>query len=223
MKHSKLLTVALSAVTALFILSVSIVIPIIVRPFYYVQIDSFQLEKNTGLTREEIITAYDEMLDFCVGFTEEFSTGVLEWSESGKSHFVDVKNLFMLDFYIAIATSLILIGWSVAKRFVKIRPYRFFNRGPAMWGSVTLLMAFGIVGGMASIDFDRAFVVFHNIFFPGKDNWIFDYDTDQIIRILPQDFFMNCAILILALIMLICVVGIIVDYIRGRKNETIIL
>lgn len=223
MKYSKLLTVALSAVTALFILSVSIAAPIVARPFYYVQIDNFQLEENTGLTREEIITAYDEMLDFCVGFTEEFSTGVFEWSESGKSHFVDVKKLFMLDFYVVIATSLILIGWSVAKRFVKIRPYRFFNRGPAMWGSVTLITAFVVVGGLAAIDFDRAFVVFHNIFFPGKDNWIFDYDTDQIIRILPQDFFMNCAILILVLIVLMCVVGIIMDYKRGKKNETIIL
>jgi integral membrane protein (TIGR01906 family) len=53
-----------------------------------------------------------------------------------------------------------------------------------------------VVGSLAAVDFDRAFVIFHKIFFPGKSNWLFDYDADQIIRVLPQDFFMNCAILI---------------------------
>lgn len=211
MKYSKLLTIVLSAVTALFILSVSIAVPIIVRPFYYSQIDNFRLEENTGLTREEIITAYNEMLDFCVGNTKEFSTGVLEWSESGKSHFEDVSKLFLLDFHIVIATGLVIISWFVAKIFINIRPYRFWGRGPAMWASVTLIVTIVIVGGLVFVDFDNAFIVFHKIFFPGKDNWIFDYDTDQIIKILPQDFFMNCAILILVIMVLICVVGVVID------------
>jgi integral membrane protein (TIGR01906 family) len=53
-----------------------------------------------------------------------------------------------------------------------------------------------VVGGLAALDFDRAFVIFHHIFFPGKDNWMFDPRTDAIILVLPQQFFMNCAILI---------------------------
>jgi integral membrane protein (TIGR01906 family) len=52
------------------------------------------------------------------------------------------------------------------------------------------------VGGLAALDFNRAFVIFHHIFFPGKDNWMFDPRTDEIILVLPQEFFRNCAILI---------------------------
>lgn len=54
-------------------------------------------------------------------------------------------------------------------------------------------MVFLAVGGLAALDFDRAFVVFHALFFPGKDNWLFDPETDQIITILPQVFFRNSA------------------------------
>ena len=53
-----------------------------------------------------------------------------------------------------------------------------------------------LLGGLISLDFDRAFTIFHSIFFPGKDNWVFNPYTDEIIRVLPQNFFMNCAILI---------------------------
>ena len=67
------------------------------------------------------------------------------------------------------------------------------------------LGGFGIIGGLAALDFDKAFTVFHTLFFPGKSNWYFSWYEDQIIRILPQDFFMNCAILIFASIVLLCI------------------
>ena len=98
------------------------------------------------------------------------------------------------------------------------RPRRLWGRGPAFWAGAGLLAAGLIVGGLAALDFDRAFVVFHAIFFPGKDNWLFDPRTDEIIRVLPQDFFMHCAILILALVVLGCAVLIAADLIAGRKK-----
>ena len=52
------------------------------------------------------------------------------------------------------------------------------------------------LGALAATDFDRAFTVFHGIFFPGKDNWLFDPATDPVIVLLPEEFFRNCAIAI---------------------------
>ena len=51
------------------------------------------------------------------------------------------------------------------------------------------------------IDFDSAFTAFHKIFF-NNDYWIFNPRLDQIINILPQEFFYHCAVLILSLILL---------------------
>ena len=73
-----------------------------------------------------------------------------------------------------------------------------------------------LVGALAELDFGRAFVLFHALFFPGKDNWLFDPRVDQIINILPQEFFRSCAILILALLALGCAVLILWDILRRK-------
>ena len=86
----------------------------------------------------------------------------------------------------------------------KVRPCRLLDRGPGFWAAAGLGVSFLAVGGLAALDFDRAFVVFHSLFFPGKDNWIFDWSMDPIILFLPQDFFRNCAILILVLLLVWC-------------------
>ena len=72
--------------------------------------------------------------------------------------------------------------------------------------------------GLVSINFDKAFVIFHKIFFPGKDNWMFG-PGDQIINALPQQFFMNCAILIASSIVITCSTIIIVQLIKRKKAK----
>ena len=203
MKTSKLLSVFLSVLIALFVLTGSIAVPLLCRSFYYAHIGPMGLE-DWGLTRAEIETAYNEMMDFCLGKREDFSAGVLAFSQSGADHFADVRGLFLLDLRvlkISVMALGFLLGWCMVG---KVRPHRFLDRGPGFWAAAGLGVSFLAVGGLAALDFDRAFVIFHSIFFPGKDNWIFDWQTDPIILFLPQDFFRNCALLILGLLLLWC-------------------
>lgn len=72
---NKLPAIVMSIAVALAILTGSIAAPIIIRPFYYAQIDPLELERSSGLSREEIIEAYDEVLDYCIGASDEFSAG----------------------------------------------------------------------------------------------------------------------------------------------------
>lgn len=218
MKQSKLLTVILAIVIAVVLLSASIAAPILCRPFYYAHIDPLELETRSGFTREEIKTAFNEMLDYCLG-AEEFSTGVLRWSESGKDHFTDVRFLFLLDLKALTVSVLLLVVLLIAMRLAAWRPRRLWGRGPAFWAGAGLAVVFLLVGGLAALDFDRAFVAFHALFFPGKDNWLFNPYTDEIINILPQEFFRNCAILILAILVLGCAILIISDLICSRKKS----
>lgn len=215
-KTSKPLSILLAVMMALALLSAAIAVPILCRPFYYAHIGPLGLEARTGLTREEIQTAYGEMLDYCLG-KEEFSTGVLKWSESGKSHFTDVRALFLLDLRI-LACSLGTLG---ALAYLlwrgRVKPAPLLGRGPAFWAGAGLGGVFLLVGALAALDFDRAFVAFHALFFPGRDNWLFDPAQDQIICILPQEFFRNCAILILALLVLGCVSLVVFDLIHEKK------
>ena len=218
MKTSKLLTVVLAILTAVVLLTAAISAPILCRPFYYAHIGPLELCEETGLSREEIKTAFDEMMDFCVG-NAEFSTGVLRWSESGKSHFADVRVLFLLDLKALAAAILVLAIVLIVSRLTGRRPSKLLGRGPAFWAGTGLAAVFVVVGALAATDFDRAFTVFHSIFFPGKDNWLFDPVEDQIINILPQTFFMNCAILILVILLLGCLALILWDVLPRRKKD----
>lgn len=218
MKTSKILSVLLSVLTALVVLTGSIAVPLLCRSFYYAHIGPMHLE-NYGLTEREIKTAYDEMMDFCLGKREDFSAGVLAFSRSGADHFADVRGLFLLDLRVlklSVVGLGFLLGWCLMG---KVRPYRFLSRGPGFWAATGLGASFLIVGGLAALDFDRAFVIFHSIFFPGKDNWIFDWQTDPIILFLPQDFFRNCALLILALLLVWCGALIGADLWAGREKK----
>ena len=219
MRPCKLLSVLLAVAIALTLLTGAIAAPILCRPFYYAHIGPLELEERTGLTREEIRTAYDEMLDYCLG-GEEFSTGVLKWSQSGKDHFTDVRVLFLLDLRVFAAGIAAIVLLLVAGRLRRRSPARLLGRGPCFWAGAGLGGAFLIVGGLAALDFDRAFTVFHTIFFPGKTNWLFDPDTDQIINILPETFFMDCAILILAVLVIGCAALILADFLAGRNRRT---
>ena len=218
MKTSKLLSVVLSVLIALVVLTGSVAVPLLCRSFYYAHIGPMGLE-GYGLSRAEIETAYNEMMDFCLGRREEFSAGVLAFSQSGADHFADVRGLFLLDLWVLRASLAALLAVLVVCKVKRIRPQRFLGRGPGFWAAAGLGASFLLVGGLAALDFDRAFVIFHSLFFPGKDNWIFDWHTDPIILFLPLDFFRSCAILILALLLVWCAALIAADLWTGQREK----
>ena len=216
MKTSKPLCALTAVFTALTLLTASIAVPILCRPFYYAHISPLNLEERTGLTREEIVTAFNEMLDYCLGGSQ-FSTGVLRWSESGKAHFTDVRGLFLLDLRVLALSAAALVITLLFARFTGRAPARPLGRGPAFWAGAGGGGAFLLVGALAALDFDRAFGLFHALFFPGKSNWLFNRNKDQIIIILPQEFFQNCALLILTLLVLGCAALILWDLRQSKR------
>ena len=219
MKSSKLLAVLTALSAAVLVLSGSIAAPILCRPFYYAHIEALQLPERTGLSVEQIRQAFDEVMDFCLGLREEFSAGGLLWSASGRDHFADVRGLFQLDLALLAlsAAALLVLIWIGRRR--RLTPARLLGRGPGFWGAALLGAAFLLAGGLAALDFQRAFVVFHTLFFPGKTNWIFDWRTDPVILLLPEAFFRNCALLILALVVFWCAALIGADFLAAGREK----
>ena len=68
-----------------------------------------------------------------------------------------------------------------------------------------------------AVNWDWAFVTFHHIAFD-NDYWIFDPATDPVYNILPDTFFLHCALLILAGVVLGSVVcGLVYRKLRRKK------
>jgi integral membrane protein (TIGR01906 family) len=197
----RILAITQAVLIALVVLSGSIALPLLFRPFFYWHIGPLRLPELVELTVPEIKTAYNEVMNYCIGLTDTFSAGSLPFSDAGAEHFADVQKLFVLDLRALVASAILLIGIRIAFQKGKLR---LLDHTPGFWGAVGLGFGISAVGALAALDFNKAFMVFHKLFFPGKDNWLFDPRTDPIILMLPAGFFRNCAILIFATILLSC-------------------
>ena len=195
MKMNKLLSVIMSIAVALALLTGSIAAPILIRPFYYAQIQPLELESASGLSRAEI------------------SAGALPFSESGSAHFDDCRVLFLLDLRLLAGSLIVIVLLKLYDKRYKL-PH-LGGHGAPFWGAAGMTAALALIGSAAATDFDRAFIVFHSLFFPGKDNWVFNAATDPVILIMPDAFFRSCAILILTVLLIPSAVIIISDKRKG--------
>ena len=202
----------------LFIITFSIGLPIYCRFFYYLQIEPLQIPQNTGFSFEQIKEAYDQVLDYLTLPNATFSTGDFKFSQEGYSHFADCKKLFDLNAVTLIISSIVIISLLLLNKFNKIGLLRPFGCSVALISAISILVVGALLIIVISINFDGAFITFHHLFFPGKDNWTFHPDKDQIITALPQEFFMNCAILIGSSIIFISLFIIVFQLVKRKKQ-----
>ncbi len=218
MLKNRLLTTLMCIFTVILIITFSIALPIYIRPFYYCQIDSLNLVEKTGYEKITIIKAYDEVLDYLTIPDAEFSVGEFEYSNDGKSHFDDCKILFNINaVLLLLSLTVVIILLVLAKKnlFEFSRP---LGRHFTFLCGLTTVFIFILVGIFMLSDFQKVFVVFHNIFFFGKENWVFDIMTDPIIKILPKEFFLNCAFLVVGSVLLISFILLIFGLLKGKKK-----
>jgi len=216
--ESRLLSMAMAILTASAILAASIAVPVLCRPFYYGHITPLQIRLRIMLSEAQIKETYDEIMDYCLGMSDTFEMTHLPWSADGASHFADVRMLFLLDLIIAVVSVFLLVSLWTISSLCKIRPARIKGHIPAYWAAAGLGITFMVLGILAAINFDGCFTAFHTVFFPGRDNWIFDAATDPVINMLPQVFFRNCAVLVFVLVIVSCGVLLMVDK-RCRKGQ----
>lgn len=185
--------VLLAICNMLFLISLVVCITVFFKQLYYFDISYLQIDKMSGLSKEVIKENYDVLIQY----QSIFYQGTLQlpnfiMSEGGKIHFEEVKKIFEMIQILCVITGVFAIYFNY-KRW-KQKEYM----GLRLTGIFTLVFP-SVIGLLASIDFDRAFILFHKLFFQ-NDYWIFDARIDPVIQILPQTFFMHCFIMIIVLI-----------------------
>lgn len=198
------------------ILSFSIALPIYLRSFYYLHITPLNLEAQ-GFTYSQIVNSYNSALNYLTLPNKNFSVGVMKFSENGASHFADCKALITLNMTVLIISFILIVIFLLLKKLGKLSSLKWGKHSAAFRGAVCALGVPILIGVVASLNFNKAFDVFHKIFFMGKSNWVFDKTQDEIIKVLPEIFFRNCAILIAASIFVISLVIIICE-LKSKKH-----
>ena len=199
----------------------SIAIPILWRDFYFFHIDLLNITEAAGCSKSDLIMSFNELMDSLV-FYKPFSEGVFDYSISGMNHFLDCRILFTLDLVALPISFIIFLVYIILIKLNFIKVYRIKGMSILFYASFVPIVVLGALAIFALIDVNSAYAFFHAILFPGKDNWVFNPYTDPIINALPEQFFLDCGILIFGVMLLILLVVIIFNIVRKVKHGSII-
>ena len=204
----------------LLALTFSIAIPILWRDFYNLDIDLLNIVKATGVSRSDLIYSFNELMDSLV-FYKEFGEGVFEYSVSGMNHFLDCRILFTLDLVTLPISFVVFLVYFILIKTKKIIVYRPAGMSILFYASFVPILLLGALAIYALIDVNSAYTFFHAVLFPGKDNWVFNPRTDPIINALPEQFFLDCGILIFSVLLLVLLVVIIYNIVKKVKSRSL--
>lgn len=186
----------------LFCLSLSIVLILHFRPLYVQEIKDQELSSLSSMSETEILEQYDALIHYnSLFYRGELHFPSLPMSEEGRIHFSEVKKIFD-------AIQLLLI-FSAATFF----PLAFFRIIPSISAVLAFLAAFG-----ALLDWDALFTAFHKLFFR-NDYWLFDPDTDPVINLLPDSYFLHCLAGILVLLLFFSLLSAFLWHYFSRKER----
>ena len=170
--------ILISLCLALFIISASVTITLNFRPLYYHDISSLKIEETSGFSKKVIRENYDALIDYNQFFYSGKLKLTLPMSREGKIHFEEVKRIFVGIEYLCVIT--LILSCFLIKRKIRSRNIDFLRSASI----ITVLLP-----------------VIHEIMFR-NDYWIFDEATDPVIMILPDAFFLHCAVMIILLILI---------------------
>lgn len=188
-------SILLSLILTLTLISLAVVLTLACKPLYYLDIHALHIPETTGYTISEIKANYDAVIDYSLSFGNaplEFPT--FPMSEGGRIHFEEVKNIFNLFKYMAIFGT--LTGAAGILRQRRKQSYGYLK----LTAILTVALP-AVIGATVALNWDWTFAAFHELAF-NNDYWLFDPATDPVINILPDAYFLHCAVMILVLVIL---------------------
>jgi len=161
-------------------------------------------------TNELAMQNYRAVMRFLSPFVNEpFSLPSLPFSADGARHFADCKPLF---------NGVYILGLIGLAGFAALLFALRKQKKRAFWltSGITTLAAPAALLLYMAVDFDRVFILFHKVFF-NNDLWLFDPKTDPIINLMPESFFMHCAVLLVSCVILAAAAQLALGFIKRGK------
>ena len=187
-----LFNIAMTLVFFTFLISASTWAVLAFRPLYSWVIQAMKIPETTGYSLEVCKANYKTLIDYNMFFGPNvLAFPDFEMSIYGAQHFKEVKDIFVILQYAAIASGVLLIPGII---FTK-------KKWAYGWMKATIILTIiviGVVGLAMLINWEWTFTIFHKILFR-NDYWIFSPATDPVIIILPDEVFLTAGAAILFL------------------------
>lgn len=167
--------------------------------WYQREYEKYRVLDDLEMEMQNVMHVTEEMMAYLRGDRADLEVETvvngekrLFFNEREKLHMEDVQGLFLGGLKIRRVAGMILAVSVLAVFFLRGNLRKIL---PQMYGwAVGLFLALAaIFGGLIATDFNKYFVLFHEIFFD-NDLWLLDPDTDLMIRMLPEGFFFDMVI-----------------------------
>jgi integral membrane protein (TIGR01906 family) len=155
-----------------------------------------------GVSQNDLLTVTDVLLDYTSGQRSDMNVevsigGVVQpyYNQREIDHMVDVRNLYLnvlqirdILFVFALINIVVL---AVFRRKAIIPMLQF----GLTWVSIGFGLILLSLGTFAVIDFNAFWTAFHKVFFT-NDLWLLDPNTDNLINMVPEGFFIDLIVMI---------------------------
>ena len=200
--------------------------------YYEHEYSKYNVTEAVRMEMDDLLEVTDEMMAYLRGNREDLHVDTIVNGEPREffnareiAHMEDVQGLFLgglwlrrIGLMFTLAFAALLYFW---KRGRKDRSAYLARAVPGSLcaGTGVFFAACLALAAVISTDFSRYFVVFHHIFFD-NDLWILDPDTDMLINIVPEAFFMDTALriaIVFAIFVTIFFGACLFLWLKGRK------
>ena len=166
--------------------------------YYEKEYAKYGVLNDVHMKMDDLLDVTDEMMAYLRGSREDLHVPTIVdgqprefFNDREIAHMEDVRGLFLgglalrrisLGLIVACVILLLLLKADIRR----VRP-KMICIGSALFFAVLAVLA-----GIISTDFNQYFIMFHHIFF-NNDLWMLNPDTDLLINIVPEPFFMDTA------------------------------
>lgn len=210
MKKNRILFAIFNLICGLFIsisiIAVSTIITLNFRFIYKFVVEKYNLVSITGLSSDILMINYNKLINYLQNpFNDKLELPNFPISNYGEIHFYEVKKIFLFLIFVGVIFIFFNIIYIATCRIKKRKTYEVIMIRNFNLGANILIIFFIILISAYTIDFSKAFILFHKIFFR-NNYWIFDIKKDPIINALPEELFMIYGAIILGIIVMISII-----------------
>ena len=167
--------------------------------FYKKEYQKYEVTEDLDMNIDHVMYVTEHMMNYLIGKEEKLSVVTTVegkeqdfFNERDRLHMRDVRNLFLGGmkvgvFCLAVAAVILAVLRKREEDWKRLY-FRTYSIALSVW------LVIGVLLGIAfRVDFTTCFTIFHKLFFT-NNLWIFNPETDYMIRMLPEGFFSDMVI-----------------------------
>lgn len=164
--------------------------------YYQKEYEKYHVLEDLDMKMEDVMYVTEEMMAYLRGDRKELKVittvegkRIDFFNEQDRFHMEEVQGLFLGGIRLRKYASVLLVVCVLILLRRKENLFRILSKSWYIVLGIFLAMA-ALIGIMVLWNFDAMFLLFHELFFD-NDLWIFDPNTDYMIRMLPEGLFFD--------------------------------